>query len=303
MSLRLRRGSPYVPVAERRRQAREGAGQAREAGPARRAGRRSKAARSPAASGASRGASNLERYSDYANRLPRGRTYVRNGSVVDLQIAAGEVDGDGQRLGALRDRRSRSRRSKPPQWKCDLPRLRGRDRLAGRAAAGALVEGRDGAGLPRGRRPVPGAARRSSCRAAARTGRDMCKHVAAVLYGVGARLDRAARAAVRAARRRPEGVDRGRRAGFGGRLRADLGKGAADDDMAALFGLEMAEAGIREASASDKPKPARRKKKAEAAKRSAARSPVAALTDGAGRRQRAARPSRERVLGLLPENV
>ena len=32
---------------------------------------------------------NLERYSDYANRLPRGRTYVRNGSVIDLQIAAG----------------------------------------------------------------------------------------------------------------------------------------------------------------------------------------------------------------------
>ena len=28
---------------------------------------------------------NLESYSDYANRLPRGRTYVRNGSVVDLQ--------------------------------------------------------------------------------------------------------------------------------------------------------------------------------------------------------------------------
>src|SRR5438093_13357957 len=34
---------------------------------------------------------NLERYSDYENRLPRGRTYVRNGSVVDLQVAAGEV--------------------------------------------------------------------------------------------------------------------------------------------------------------------------------------------------------------------
>src|ERR1017187_3339647 len=34
---------------------------------------------------------NLERYSDYANRLPRGRTYVRNGSVVDLQIGHGEV--------------------------------------------------------------------------------------------------------------------------------------------------------------------------------------------------------------------
>src|ERR1051326_4491162 len=34
---------------------------------------------------------NLERYSDFSNRLPRGRTYVRNGSVVDLQISAGKV--------------------------------------------------------------------------------------------------------------------------------------------------------------------------------------------------------------------
>src|SRR5438105_2804413 len=34
---------------------------------------------------------NLERYSDFANRLPRGRTYVRNGSVIDLQIASGEI--------------------------------------------------------------------------------------------------------------------------------------------------------------------------------------------------------------------
>src|SRR5271157_5571926 len=34
---------------------------------------------------------NLESYSDYENRLPRGRTYVRNGSVVDLQIAASQI--------------------------------------------------------------------------------------------------------------------------------------------------------------------------------------------------------------------
>src|SRR5437764_3594336 len=34
---------------------------------------------------------NLERYSDYATRLPRGRSYVRNGSVLDLQIAPGQV--------------------------------------------------------------------------------------------------------------------------------------------------------------------------------------------------------------------
>src|SRR5438552_1396807 len=34
---------------------------------------------------------NLESYSDFENRLPRGRTYVRNGSVVDLQIRPGKV--------------------------------------------------------------------------------------------------------------------------------------------------------------------------------------------------------------------
>ncbi|HEV3344936.1 MAG TPA: hypothetical protein VG125_31450, partial [Pirellulales bacterium] len=34
----------------------------------------------------------LEHHSDFANRLPRGRTYVRNGSVIDLDITRGHVD-------------------------------------------------------------------------------------------------------------------------------------------------------------------------------------------------------------------
>ena len=34
---------------------------------------------------------NLEAYSDYVNRLPRGRAYVRNGSVIDLKIEHGRV--------------------------------------------------------------------------------------------------------------------------------------------------------------------------------------------------------------------
>src|SRR2546422_11162990 len=34
---------------------------------------------------------NLESYSDFSNRLPRGRTYVRNGSVVDLRIEPGGI--------------------------------------------------------------------------------------------------------------------------------------------------------------------------------------------------------------------
>ena len=36
--------------------------------------------------------SNLERYADYSNRIGRGRSYVRNGAVLDLQINAGQID-------------------------------------------------------------------------------------------------------------------------------------------------------------------------------------------------------------------
>ena len=34
---------------------------------------------------------NLERYADYSNRIGRGRSYVRHGAVLDLQISAGQV--------------------------------------------------------------------------------------------------------------------------------------------------------------------------------------------------------------------
>ena len=99
---------------------------------------------------------NLERYSDYANRLPRGRTYVRNGSVVDLQIAKGEVAAHGQRLGALQGQ-DRHRAGRGDALESHLPGLRRQHRFAGRAAAGPPRQGRHGPGLPGGRRPVSGA--------------------------------------------------------------------------------------------------------------------------------------------------
>ena len=81
---------PYVSVAERRLKTERAAAKLRKRG----------TALSPVS--ASRGAiartfwgkawcDNLERYSDYSNRLPRGRTYLRNGSVIHLAIGAGEV--------------------------------------------------------------------------------------------------------------------------------------------------------------------------------------------------------------------
>src|SRR5579864_5318308 len=82
--------APYVPVAERRRQA------AREMEKLRKKGHPVSPVviqgRAIAATFWGKSwCENLERYSDYSNRLPRGRTYVRNGSVVDLQIESGKI--------------------------------------------------------------------------------------------------------------------------------------------------------------------------------------------------------------------
>ena len=81
---------PYISVAQRRRQA------AREVAALKKRGR----AVDPVSIEGRKIArtfwgkawcDNLESYSDYANRLPRGRTYVRNGSVIDLRIGRGQV--------------------------------------------------------------------------------------------------------------------------------------------------------------------------------------------------------------------
>src|ERR671916_1556864 len=82
--------APYVPVAERRRKAEREMAKLRKRGhpvaPVRIEGRTIAATFWGKA-----WCDNLESYRDYESRLPRGRTYVRNGSVVDLQIKPGEV--------------------------------------------------------------------------------------------------------------------------------------------------------------------------------------------------------------------
>jgi hypothetical protein len=82
--------APYVPVAARRRKAEREVEKLRKRGavvsPVKIEGRQ--IART---FWGKAWCSNLEGYRDYENRLPRGRTYVRNGSVVDLQIAPREV--------------------------------------------------------------------------------------------------------------------------------------------------------------------------------------------------------------------
>jgi uncharacterized Zn finger protein len=130
---------------------------------------------------------NLEHYSDYANRIPRGRTYVRNGSVVDLQIAAGEVTA----------RVSGSELYRVSVKVASVPKARWTSICADcTGAIDSLVEllqGRFSKGVMErlcqqksGLFPTPSEIEFScSCPDWA----SMCKHVAAVLYGIGARLD------------------------------------------------------------------------------------------------------------------
>jgi uncharacterized Zn finger protein len=130
---------------------------------------------------------NLESYSDYENRLPRGRTYVRNGSVVHLEIQPGKISAmvSGSELysveitvSALPD----------PHWKCVRSECAGQigslvELLQGKLSTSVMdVVTRPGAGLF----PKP-AEIKMKCSCPDWAG--MCKHVAAVMYGVGARLD------------------------------------------------------------------------------------------------------------------
>ena len=121
----------------------------------------------------------------------------------------------------------------------DLRRLRGRHRFPGGAAAGALLQGGDGADLPAGGGLFPAAGDQLLCSCPDYAA--MCKHVAAVLYGIGARLDRQPELLFRL-----RGVDETELiAGMDAGLPMSSAAPAADkvlisDDLSALFGLDMA---------------------------------------------------------------
>ena len=182
---------------------------------------------------------NLERYSDYANRLPRGRTYVRNGSVVDLQLERGQIRAmvSGSDIYSVKIEIGTVSQAR---WKAIC-----KDCLGSIGSLVELLQGklsknvmervcREGDGLFPSPREI-----KMTCSCPDWAG--MCKHVAAVMYGAGARLDIA-----------PDllftlrGVDRSELIVNAG---ADLPTAQtgvaterilAEDDVAALFGIEMA---------------------------------------------------------------
>jgi len=131
---------------------------------------------------------NLESYMDFGNRLPRGRTYVRSGAVVDLRLGAGQIDAlvAGS---SLYEVSVRIDKLAGKRWGAVIKRCAGRiDSVVGllrgrlsETVLEALVDRREGLF------PAPKEIHFTcSCPDFAL----LCKHIAAVLYGVGARLDK-----------------------------------------------------------------------------------------------------------------
>ncbi|MBM4001591.1 MAG: hypothetical protein FJ297_19000 [Planctomycetes bacterium] len=130
---------------------------------------------------------NLERYGDFANRLPRGATYVRNGSVADLMIEPGRIRAivGGSQAYTIDIRIAKL---PPAKWKsirrdCSQQIDSLMDLLRGRFSDGVMrrlthAEG----GLFPHKKEI---SMRCSCPDFAQ----VCKHIAATFYGVAARLD------------------------------------------------------------------------------------------------------------------
>ena len=184
-------------------------------------------------------ARNLERYADLANRLPRGRAYLRNGSVLDLAITRGGVEAyvAGRELYRVAIAIGPLARAR---WRRVVGRCTGRigslvGLLRGELSDDVLAVLSD---PKEGLFPEP-REMRLECSCPDRAG--LCKHLAAVLYGIGIRLDT-----------RPElffllrQVDqaellRSATAGALSRPRSAGGKRIADDRLSAVFGIELDE--------------------------------------------------------------
>ena len=131
--------------------------------------------------------SHLESYADFASRLPRGRSYVRNGSVIDLQIARGEV----RALVSGTEIYEASVAVTPiaaARWRAVRRECAGQIATVVELLSGKLSRAVMEKLCHRERGLFPGA-REIEMRCSCPDGAWLCKHLAAVLYGVGARLD------------------------------------------------------------------------------------------------------------------
>ena len=180
---------------------------------------------------------NLERYADLANRLPRGRAYLRNGSVLDLMIAPGRVEAYVAGSELYRVAIGIAPLAKA-RWRRVVTRCTGRigslvGLLRGELSNDVLATITD---AKDGLFPEP---RELSLDCSCPDSAEVCKHVAAVLYGVGLRLD--ARPELFFVLRQVDQAELLSSATTGAvsHARPVAGKRIADDRLSAVFGIEL----------------------------------------------------------------
>ena len=178
--------APYVPVAERRRKALKKMEALRKKGidiqPVSIEGRKiAKTFWGEA------WCDHLEGFSDFENRLPRGRTYVRNGSVCHLAVEKGKIQAkvSGSELYEVQ---IQIKTLPAEKWTAIKNRCGGHigsllELLQGRLSDHVMTIVTDRSD---GLFPLPG---EMSFHCSCPDWASMCKHVAAALYGAGARLD------------------------------------------------------------------------------------------------------------------
>ena len=276
--------APYVPVGEKIAQAQAAAKklaakEKREPAPAKPEGR--KLAKT---FWGIKWCANLERYHDYANRLPRGATYVRNGSVVDLMIEPGRI-------------RAIVAGSEPykidikiatlaaPAWKsisndCAQEIESLLDLLQGRFSDGVMQRlTREGDGLFPHKKQI---SMTCSCPDSA----GVCKHIAATFYGVAVRLDQQPELLFRLRNvDHLELISQATTADNLDRAFSTKDAGISDGDLGSIFGIELESANAPAASTptKTKKKPVRTKKK-PAKTPSLAKKSIAIETTGSRRK-------------------
>ncbi|HEY2584913.1 MAG TPA: SWIM zinc finger family protein [Tepidisphaeraceae bacterium] len=220
----------------------------------------------------------LESYSDFANRLPRGRTYVCNGSVIDLQITPGTITAlvSGSEIYTIKvDIKPLAEKT----WADIKGKCAGQiaslvELLQGKLSTGVMeiITRRDGGMFP--------APKEITLDCSCPDWADMCKHVAAVLYGIGARFDQ-----------QPEllftlrGVDHMELIEQAGQApltnAADKGRRTtvAERDLADVFGIELSEPAAPPADESEVKPAAPAKKRSGDSTKTNPEKPVVRLRD------------------------
>lgn len=176
--------------------------------------------------------SHLESFSDYSNRLPRGRTYVRNGSVAHLEIQKGLIKAlvSGTSVYEVEIQVAALPETTWVEVKHQCGGKIGSllELLQGKLSKEVMAVVSD---RSHGLFPKPKEIKLScSCPDWA----TMCKHVAAVLYGVGHRLDEEPALLFILRGVDPEELFAGG-LNFGDAMEAEL----PDDSLADIFGIDL----------------------------------------------------------------